>query len=393
VSIRVTELRQEVLGPIIPPFVQVTTAHAVVLADGSQKHLTHITAVRLDVLGNVGVEKALISQVYLMALCTITPNLRWIEMFVSEVFPKDISYNSIGATKFTTDVVIVDSGDDQRNSRWQEPLMEYDVAYGVRTMEDLHALIAFFRAMKGRLYGFLYDDHVDNTSTLAVRTEARSAPAITPFDQILGSGDGNSKQAFLVKLYAAAGGASQLRTITKPKLGTVRVSLDNTEVFNFTLDYNRGIVNFTSIHAVGPFSGITLTKTNATTLQVIGTANQFTGFANGQRCTLACPGAPLDVMTEQDFAYIQDGTGGVGDHSQITLTIPAERGGNYAAQTGVILAVHPAPVTGAVVKAGFGFYVPVRFDTDRLPVTIEEYGIGGINDVKLVEIRPGDALQ
>ena len=53
----------------------------------------------------------------------------------------------------------------------------------------------------------------------------------------------------------------------------------------------------------------------------------------------------------------------------------------------VSISIHPAPATGVAVTAGFQFFVPVRFDTDTLPVTIEDYGIGGSNSIKLVEVR------
>ena len=118
-----------------------------------------------------------------------TPNFEWIEMFIYEVFPYDISYNSVGATRFSTDVIMVDSGHDQRSSRWDQPLMEYDIAYGVRTMEHLHGLIAFFRAMRGRKHAFLYHDYVDYRSTIAVDEETRIAPPTGPFDQQLGIGN------------------------------------------------------------------------------------------------------------------------------------------------------------------------------------------------------------
>ena len=44
------------------------------------------------------------------------PNLKWIPMILDDVFPNDISYNSVGTIRFATDVIVVDSGDDQRIS-------------------------------------------------------------------------------------------------------------------------------------------------------------------------------------------------------------------------------------------------------------------------------------
>src|SRR5208283_890511 len=76
------------------------------------------------------------------------------------------------------------------------------------------------------------------------------------------------------------------------------------------------------------------------------------------------------------------------DGSTMTILWPTNYGGVAETTTGVTVSIHPAPQTGVVVNAGFDFYVPCRFDTDILPVTIEDYGIGGSNSVKLIEVRP-----
>ncbi|MFN3609666.1 MAG: TIGR02217 family protein [Hyphomonas sp.] len=55
------------------------------------------------------------------------------------------------------------------------------------------------------------------------------------------------------------------------------------------------------------------------------------------------------------------------------------------AATGIVtLAEAPAP--GAIVTAGFRFDCPVRFDADRLDVTLEGFGAGRAIRVPLVEI-------
>ncbi|MDI1281270.1 MAG: hypothetical protein ACI9YM_002030 [Brevundimonas sp.] len=51
----------------------------------------------------------------------------------------------------------------------------------------------------------------------------------------------------------------------------------------------------------------------------------------------------------------------------------------------VTLAVPPEP--GAVVTAGFVFDTPVRFDADRIEVTLETFGAGRMAAVPLIEIR------
>ena len=54
--------------------------------------------------------------------------------------------------------------------------------------------------------------------------------------------------------------------------------------------------------------------------------------------------------------------------------------------TGVVTFVSP-PQAGAVVTAGFEFDVPVRFDADRIDVTLESFGAGRMAAVPLIEVR------
>lgn len=51
----------------------------------------------------------------------------------------------------------------------------------------------------------------------------------------------------------------------------------------------------------------------------------------------------------------------------------------------VTLAVPPA--AGAEVTAGFGFDVPVRFDSDQLSINLTQFAAGDIPDIPIVEIR------
>jgi uncharacterized protein (TIGR02217 family) len=46
-----------------------------------------------------------------------------------------------------------------------------------------------------------------------------------------------------------------------------------------------------------------------------------------------------------------------------------------------------APASGAVVTAGFVFDVPVRFDADRIEVTLESFGAGRMVAMPLIEVR------
>jgi len=54
--------------------------------------------------------------------------------------------------------------------------------------------------------------------------------------------------------------------------------------------------------------------------------------------------------------------------------------------TGQVSFIAPPPA-GTVITADFEFDVPVRFDTDHLPTTLNTYGSNSILDVPLVEVR------
>jgi uncharacterized protein (TIGR02217 family) len=54
--------------------------------------------------------------------------------------------------------------------------------------------------------------------------------------------------------------------------------------------------------------------------------------------------------------------------------------------TGVVTLAAP-PTAGAAVTAGFEFDVPVRFDADRIDVTLESFAAGRMAAVPLIEVR------
>ena len=45
------------------------------------------------------------------------------------------------------------------------------------------------------------------------------------------------------------------------------------------------------------------------------------------------------------------------------------------------------PASGAVVTAGYEFDVPVRFDTDRLEISLSGFQHGAIPNIPVVEVR------
>lgn len=190
-------------------------------------------------------------------------------------FPVDVSYGSAGGPEFSTDIVITHSGHEQRNSNWAEARLRFNVAYGVRSAEQLAEVIAFFRARKGQAEGFRYKDWTD----------------FQGLAEVLGTGNGSNTQFQLVKHYVS-GATQKQRVITKPVAGAVQA-------------YVNGMA--AAISAVNTSTGI------------------------------------------------------------ITLA--------------------SAPANGTTITADFEFDVPVRFATDRLSASLDNYGVYSVRELPLVEIR------
>ena len=197
--------------------------------------------------------------------------------FVEVRFPTDIAYGSAGGPEYSTDIVITQSGYEQRNSNWSQARARYNVAHGVKTQSQLDALIAFFRARKGRADGFRFKDWTDFKVS----------------GQNIGTGNGSNKVFQLIKTYSS-GSVVEQRNIKKPVTGTVIIYLDGLaqSAGSYSLNSATGVVSFNT-----------------------------------------------------------------------------------------------APGNSVAVTADFEFDVPVRFDTDRLSATLDEYGVHSWHDIPLVEVR------
>ena len=202
-------------------------------------------------------------------------------------FPPKLSFGSVGGPERRTEIVTLTNGFEERNSPWAHSRRRYDAGVGLRSLDDMAALIAFFEARAGQLHGFRWKDWSDFTS-------AQPSRALTPGDQEIGRGDGNSVEFRLSKLYRS-GSQSYRRPILKPVSGTVKIAVGDVELFE-TIDY-----------AV--------------------------------------------------------------DH-----------------EAGVVR-LNVAPIMDAPVTAGFEFDVPVRFDTDRISVSVASFQAGEVPQIPVVEVR------
>lgn len=328
-----------------------------------------------------------VSQVATLTLVVLSPDFRWIDMFVDEVFPYDISFNSVGTTTFQTDVTVVSNGYDQRVAQWTQPLMQYDISYGVRTMEDLHGLIAFFRAMQGKKNGFLYYDHMDHSSTLATSLEARKAPAISPTDQLIGTGDGATTQFQLIKTYPTPGNHTSVRPIYKPNAETVQIALNGKPINTFSVDASTGIITLYSPLSFLNIPAATLSKAPYSPWRVTADANRFNGLTAGARVQMSGWTNTVNNTTATTELRVSSVAA---DGSWFEFSSPSGFGLAEGPTAGVSVSVYPAPDVGVKITAGYEFFVPVRFDTDTLPTSLQEYGVGNASNVKLIELRKSD---
>ena len=388
-SQRVTQAILQVLSPLAVPNVRVTEVHAIVLGFNPAPK-RWVTQLHLEVLAYHPPVPPRITQCWANILATRSPSYEFIPMVLEDVFPYDISYDSVGSTRFATDVIVVDSGDDQRVGRWDAPLMEYDVAYGVRTMEQLMSLIQFFRAMRGRLNAFCYQDNTDYTSSIPIAYESRQAPPITMLDQFIATGDGLTYIFQLTKTYSSHS-LSQVRTITRPQPGTVLMAVNGVQSTYFTEDDTTGLITFTTPFTLTFSDPLSINDGTPIALIDSGVANTFLGFLPFVGRNVTVTGfhhAKDNVSVTQQAAFI---VSLASDYSWIEINYGSGYAGHAeAGVTGVTIAIHPAPPAETNITAGFQFYVPCRFDTDILPVTIEDYGVGGSNSVKLIEVRISD---
>lgn len=202
-------------------------------------------------------------------------------------FPANLSFGSVGGPERRTEIVALTNGHEERSSPWAHSRRRYDAGVGLRSLDDVAALVAFFEARAGQLHGFRWKDWADFKSC---------SPSAKPGaqDLILGRGDGVRKTIALRKAYQS-GPARYWRPIVKPVRGTVRVAVGGIELrdaLDFDVDTATGIVSF----AV-------------------------------------------------------------------------------------------SPEDGADISAGFEFEVPVRFDTDRIAVSVASFQAGDLPQIPVIEVR------
>lgn len=154
-------------------------------------------------------------------------------------FPANLSFGSVGGPERRTEIVTLANGFEERNTPWAHSRRRYDAGVSLRSLDDVEALIAFYEARRGQLFGFRWKDWSDYKSCLPSKTP-------TAVDQNIGLGDGERVSFSLSKTYQS-GEENYTRPIVKPVLGTVLVAIagdPKVETLEFSIDTTTGEVVF-----------------------------------------------------------------------------------------------------------------------------------------------------
>jgi len=154
-------------------------------------------------------------------------------------FPASLSFGSLGGPERRTDVVTLADAFEERHTPWAHSRRRYDAGLGMRSLEDVETLIAFFEARQGQMFGFRWKDWSDFKSC-AAGAEPRFD------DQVIAQADGISTNFALRKTYRS-GSFEYHRPIAKPVSGTVRIGIEQDEMqegIDYTVDLASGLISF-----------------------------------------------------------------------------------------------------------------------------------------------------
>ncbi len=154
-------------------------------------------------------------------------------------FPASLSFGSLGGPERRTEIVTLTNGFEERNTPWAHSRRRYDAGMGLRSLDDVELLMAFFEARQGQLFGFRWKDWSDFKSSSPSRD-------VTPLDQLIGEGDEVRDVFQLTKSYRS-GETVYERPIRKPVPGSVRIAVGGEPRqigVDFEVDDTTGLVTF-----------------------------------------------------------------------------------------------------------------------------------------------------
>lgn len=170
---------------------------------------------------------------------TIFEGEQEVKAFRDVTFPLEVGMNATVEPCFSTTIATSPGGFEYRNVDWQQARLRFDIGPGLRSINDIQELLAFFREMRGNAVAFRFRDSTDFSSSGMI-DDPRST------DVLLGIGDGERHTFELIKNY----GEGEVRRITRPVADTVSVSLNGSAVDAWDLT-DGGIIEFAEAPGMG----------------------------------------------------------------------------------------------------------------------------------------------
>jgi uncharacterized protein (TIGR02217 family) len=291
------------------------------------------------------------------------------------VFPECISYGSTGVPRYETEKAEVLSGDEQRQTRWAYPKHEYSINMENLPANELSEIMNIWHVVRGDYIGFMFMDPLDHTSNNTPM--GLSGTEVSGSDQFVAIAVGGVTDYEIKKEYRINNRIVQ-RLIKFPKQGTLLIEVDGRPSTQWTYNYDRcklewdvsqGATENVSVNA-----GTYVNTGGWDNLQV-GDLVRFTGFANAVNNTVDTPRRVVDV--NGSILTVENYNG-----STPSLVNEPSTAINWQQST---------PPTGAVIRSGYYFYVPVRFDggadaVAEITAGLRETSWTSLGDIKLKEI-------
>lgn len=284
------------------------------------------------------------------------------ESRINDIVPQLL--NTVGGPLWNTNIVVVQSGYEQRNKVWSQMRGQWQLGERNIDQTEKTALVNFFNARNGRFQGFRFKDWADYTADYTTG--------------VLGtSGLGTGLSTYQLYKNYTDGADTYQNKVVKPVSGTVTVKQDGT-LISPSIDYTTGIVTVSPNFV---YSITAITQANPGLV----TTSSFHGLSNGQVVYIS----GVVGMTQVNNLYF---TVNVVNSTQFQLQ--GVNTTSYSAYvSGGNVSVYPQS-TNHLIWSG-QFDVPVRFDSDnlqyRLDQIIESQGVSTpwfyLMALPIVEIR------
>ena len=266
------------------------------------------------------------------------------------LFSEAISQGSVGGVTYHTTLISAAGGWEQRIANWDLGRLQWDISKLLKDRDVLAYVIAFFRTMKGRGYGFLFKDWSDYSVGMTWVSD------VLTFSSYIQTGTGDAADTTF-QLY---------RTYFGDPIVHVANVVQATSAYTATVWNGTGTVVF----GVAPASGA---------------AVLFMGIASNETADGIITSFTFTDVPTEARKITRPKRGGVRIYLDGTLKTEVT---HYTIDytTGIVTFLS-APGNNVKVQWAGEFYVPVRFDSDLQKVMIEGYGKGEWNRFMVVEVR------